>query len=300
LLFIIDFLSYISYFYTFIHEFKISLLIHKNIEIINKQVCFKAEVQNLIKISKNCNSLNYIKIPIVYQYITDKYSDVIMMEFINGKTIHEIEKEDYDIYAKMLLKFGFITSIIHGFSHGDLHCGNILFLKERKNSSSNAEFIYKLGILDFGIMLQIKEQFKNNLIEIACDIFQVSPEDTAKKILESGLILQPLSIIQQLDENQKRPLLNIFIFTLKECLKKKNNINQVQIYKFINLLYSKLNDISMSTLEINLSDDFIKTQLVITMVHGITMKLCNDNYIELADNIINELFHTDLFLDFNN
>jgi len=30
------------------------------------------------------------------------------------------------------------------------------------------------------------------------------------------------------------------------------------------------------------------------MVHGIVMKLCKDNYTELAEKIIQELFHTDL------
>lgn len=305
LFFLIDFLSFIPYFYFFINEYKINSLIQKNIEIIKDQINFEKEVENMSKMNKNCNALNYIKIPEVYKYITNKYQDVIIMEFIEGKTIYEIKQEDYNVYAKLLLKFGFITSIIHGFSHGDLHSGNILFLKEPKimnriplsNLDLKEDFNYKLGILDFGIMFQIKESFKNKIFEITCDIFQDPPEESALKILESGLIIQPLSIIQKLPGNSKKPLLNILIYTIKECLNKKNTINQLQIYKFIRLLYSNLNDFSISSFNLYLSDDFIKIQLVIAMVHGITMKLCKENFIELADNVIKEIFHTNLLLE---
>ena len=305
LFFLIDFLSFFPYFSYFIHEYKINSVIQKNIEIIKEQIDFKKEVENLVQMNKNCSSLNYVKIPHVYPNITDKYQDVIIMEFIHGKTIQEIEKEDYDIYANLLLKFGFVTSMIHGFSHGDLHAGNILFIKELKITdtylldNSKQEFNYKLGILDFGIMLKIKDSFKNIILEITCDLFQIPVEETAKKILESGVILQPLTVIQKLSEEQKKPLLNIISFTLKESLDKEKKANQLCIYKFINELYSKFNDFSASSLDLYLSDDFVKTQLVIAMVHGITMKLCSDNYIELADKVINELFHTDLLLEQN-
>lgn len=301
LFFLIDFLSFFPYFSHFINEYKINSLIQKNIEIIKEQIDFKKEVQNIIKMNANCISLNYVKIPHVYQNITDKYEDVIVMELIDGQTIHEILKEDYDIYAKLLLKFGFVTSMMHGFAHGDLHAGNILFIKEKpkilKSESESELYTYKLGILDFGIMFSIQESFKNKILEITCDLFLTPVEESAKKILESGLILEPLSIIQNLSEEEKKPLLNVIIFTLKESLNKNTEVNQIQIYKFTSNLYTKLNDFSASSLNLYLSDGFVKTQLVIAMVHGITMKLCKDNYIELADKIINELFHTDLLLE---
>jgi predicted unusual protein kinase regulating ubiquinone biosynthesis (AarF/ABC1/UbiB family) len=299
--FLIDFLSFFPYFSHFINEYKINSLIQKNIEIIKEQIDFKKEVENMMQMKQNCNSINYIKIPHVYSNITDKYEEVILMEFIEGKTIQEIEKEDYDIYAKLLLKFGFVTSMIHGFAHGDLHAGNILFIKDKKIDSQlkqeEEQFIYKLGILDFGIMFQINESFKNIILEITCDLFQSPIEETAKKILESGLILQPLSVIQKISEPNKLPLLNIIIFTLNESLDKNKEVTQIQIYKFINNLYNQFKELSISSFNLYLSDDFIKTQLVIAMVHGITMKLCKDNYIDLADKVIKELFHTDLLLD---
>jgi hypothetical protein len=35
----------------------------------------------------------------------------------------------------------------------------------------------------------------------------------------------------------------------------------------------------------------VKTQLVLAMAHGVTLTLCKDNYMEIANNVINDLFH---------
>ena len=44
------------------------------------------------------------------------------------------------------------------------------------------------------------------------------------------------------------------------------------------------------------SDDFVKTQLVLAMSHGVTLTLCNNDFIPLMDKVLNELFHTELLL----
>ena len=48
--------------------------------------------------------------------------------------------------------------MVHGFAHGDLHPGNILFIKDY---NLHEKCRYKLGILDFGIMYQINDYYKN-------------------------------------------------------------------------------------------------------------------------------------------
>ena len=212
------------------------------------------------------------------------------MEYIDGMKISEVLEEDYDSFANILLKFGFITSLIHGFSHGDLHPGNILFIKDYKDQ----KYKYKLGILDFGIMYQINEYFKNVVLEITCDLFTAPVIKTANRMLETGLIIQPLHKIEKLTDIEREKILNIFIFALKECIVEKKHVNQVRIYEFIFNLHSYLEKSSLHSFGLYLSDDFVKTQLVIGMVHGVVMKLCKDNYTELAETIIQDLFHTDL------
>ena len=42
------------------------------------------------------------------------------------------------------------------------------------------------------------------------------------------------------------------------------------------------------------SDNFVKTQMVLGMAHGVTLTLCKDDYVSFADKALNELFHTNL------
>ena len=45
------------------------------------------------------------------------------------------------------------------------------------------------------------------------------------------------------------------------------------------------------------SDDFVKSQLVLAMSHGVTLTLCKDEFITLMDKVINELFHMNILFD---
>jgi hypothetical protein len=44
------------------------------------------------------------------------------------------------------------------------------------------------------------------------------------------------------------------------------------------------------------SDDFVKSQLVLAMSHGVTLTLCKGDYITLMDKCLNELFHTQMLI----
>ena len=49
-------------------------------------------------------------------------------------------------YSKMILKIS-IIAFMGGIVHGDLHSGNILFIKDYNDS----KYSYKIGVIDFGI-----------------------------------------------------------------------------------------------------------------------------------------------------
>ena len=55
-----------------------------------------------------------------------------------------------------------------------------------------------------------------------------------------------------------------------------------------------LNNNDISKLGLRPSANFIKTQMCVTMSHGITLTLCKDDYIFIADKVLNELFHMNL------
>jgi predicted unusual protein kinase regulating ubiquinone biosynthesis (AarF/ABC1/UbiB family) len=283
-------MHFLSFFPVFNH-YHLEDLIQRNIDIIQHQIHFQEEVDHMTKMKENCKTLPYVKIPEVYPEFTRQDSNVIVMDFIEGTKIQDVEEEDYEPFAKQVLKFGLVTTLFHGFTHGDLHAGNILFIKDPENTKTP----YQLGILDFGIMYPIHEHFKHTLLEITTDLFSDPPEQIAKRLLHSGLILQPLKTIEKLDAEHYQYLLDMMTFSLNETLHRNKDGNQVRLYDFIYNLHSYLETNSLHSLGLFLSDDFVKTQLVLAMAHGVTMKLCKENYIGLADRVVNELFHTDLF-----
>jgi predicted unusual protein kinase regulating ubiquinone biosynthesis (AarF/ABC1/UbiB family) len=279
-------------FIPFIHKYQFSQLINKNIEIIKHQTNFSEEVENIIRIKSNCKHLKYITIPYVNKEITKKYPNIILMEFIEGKKIDEINKSDNENFAKQIIKFGFITTIVHGVTHGDLHGGNILFIKDEKDK----KYPHKIGILDFGIIYEIDTMHKERLFDCITQIFDISPRESAIKILNSGII-DPPGIFNEISSVHYEHIIGIVSEIIKETMDTKetlnahNKANQIQIYKFIIKLNEYLNNRELSTLGIRPSDNFIKMQLVLAMSHGVTLSLCNGNFVSLADQVLNELFH---------
>jgi predicted unusual protein kinase regulating ubiquinone biosynthesis (AarF/ABC1/UbiB family) len=278
-------IKFISQFY-FIKEYNLYELSLIHFDIITKQLYFDEEVNNLIKMKENCKRLKYIIIPKVYPEITQKYSNVIMMEYLEGTPLHQIPSEDYDFFAKQVFKFGIVTTYYHGFTHSDLHAGNILFIK---NVNS-----YKLGILDFGMILSIDNNYKYLLFELLYDIYESDPYIMAKKILDSEVILQPKNIIQNLSSEKYNILLEMIVQLLKDTILNKQKNTYYCIYDFIIQFHNYIHKYSIFSMGISLNHNFIKTQLVLVMYHGIFMKLCKDNWLDIFNKTINEMFHMDL------
>ena len=284
------FFIYILSFVLDIQKYNIQELINKNVDLITSQTVFEKEVQNMIKMTNNCKNLRYVKIPRVYVDVTTKYPNIIMMEYMDGITINKIAKEDYESFAKQVMKLGFVTTLIHGVCHGDLHSGNILFIKDQNDE----KYTHKIGILDFGIVYEIEESFRHNLFLIT-EMFKSSPDQLANKLLYSGLI-EPVEIIKNLPKKHYDNLIQLISTIVTETLHNSKEVNQLKIYKFLSVFNKYINDNKLLELGLRISDNFLKTQMSIAMAHGVTLTLCNNDFITLADNVINELFHTKMLL----
>ena len=287
LLYLVSILSFIPMF----NKYHISESIQKSIDMITLQTDFHEEVKNMQKMKRNCIHLKYVIIPHVYEYITNKYPDVIMMDFLEGITINQIDKNDYEQFAKQVIKFGFVTTAIHGFTHGDLHVGNILFIKDEEQDTN---YKYKIGVLDFGIVYQIDHMYKNTLFEIATDFFTLPSKILAEKIVMSGII-EPIYVLKKIPKYHYLNIVQFVTEIVDEMISNSKNVNQIQVYKFLSNFYSYLLDNEISELGLGPSENFVKTQMCLTMSHGVTLTLCNGEYISIADKVLNELFHIDLF-----
>ena len=160
---------YLLTFIPMLNKYHISEAVNKSISMITNQTNFKLEVANMQKMKNNCQNLKYVQIPSVNGAVTEKYENVILMEFIEGITINKIDTEDYEEFAKQVLKFGFVTTVLHGMTHGDLHAGNILFIKDL----DAPKYKHKIGVLDFGIVYELDKDYKGVLLEVATDLFTI-------------------------------------------------------------------------------------------------------------------------------
>ena len=155
--------TYIPY----VRTLHIESLILQNVVCLKDQICFKKEVSNIKEYYNIWKDCDYVKIPVPYPEFTEKVDpNIIIMDFIQGIKLSEIDPCDNDEFGKLLAAFNAKAAFGHSLFHGDLHPGNILFIKEIDNDNNpddNTDTIntvnkpsdrikYKIGILDFGII----------------------------------------------------------------------------------------------------------------------------------------------------
>lgn len=281
----------------FLNTYDLPAVIRKNINLLTQQVNFETEVKHMQKFQTYCQRLNYIKIPQVYPAVTNQLPNVILMEYVEGKTIQHIEKADREMYAKLLMKFVYLTTFLYGSYHGDLHLGNILFLKDPGSTTDNSNGC-KLCILDFGIVYEM-EHAKDAVFDILSNIVTAPPADIAEKILQSGLI-EPLAAIRSLDPTHYATLNAHLSQFINQSVHIEKKLNHHQVFIFLSELNAYINGIkSISNgkdLRLRISDDLMKIQVFFAMNHGVILTLCEGiNYIALSDQVMKETFHLDLF-----
>ena len=281
-------LSYI----TIIRKYQFAEVVKRNIDMIRHQTDFAQEVENIHKVKTNCKRLQYVKVPAVFPHVTTQFPEIILMEYIEGMKINEIDEEDYDAFAKQVMKFGFVTTIVHGVTHGDLHSGNILFIKDDKDE----KYPHKIGVIDFGIIYEIDAAYKGFLFDVLTQMFAVSPRESAVKLLSSGII-DPPNILEQIPRKDYEQILQFTTEIIDETVNSSKRANQVQLYKFLYKLKEYFGQSKMATIGIRPSDNLVKTQLVLAMSHGVTLTLCKDDFMNVADKVINELFHTNMMIE---
>jgi predicted unusual protein kinase regulating ubiquinone biosynthesis (AarF/ABC1/UbiB family) len=228
----------------------------------------------------------------VYQEVTENYHDIILMEYIDGMKINQIAKEDYDEFAKQVMKFGFVTTIVHGVTHGDLHSGNILFIKD----DADEKYPHKIGVIDFGIIYELEPDYKGLVFDVLTQMFTMPPREMTLKLLNSNII-EPVGILSQIPREDYENIVKFTTDIIHESVNSAKKANQIQLYKFLHQLSDYLGNSKLADIGIRPSDNVVKTQLVLAMSHGITLTLCKEDFVTVADKVINELFHTNMIIE---
>jgi predicted unusual protein kinase regulating ubiquinone biosynthesis (AarF/ABC1/UbiB family) len=285
LVFFVYFLSFIP----LVSRYRISEIIESNLNLIRQQLNFNDEVSNMCRMKENCINLGYIQIPEVERNITVKYPNVIVMERLYGAKIGDVvEEKDQLEFAKHVVRFGAVTTIIHGLTHGDLHPGNILFIKDDKDST----YKHKIGIIDFGIVYEIDVPFQEKMVDLYSNLFIRTHEEVASSILYSGC-LEPIDVITQLPKVHSDNLIRI----MSEILDKVMNhsaANELEVCDVLIQMDSYLRKTNLFKLGIRPSNNFVKAQLALAMSQGVTLTLCKEKFINVVEMVVNEVFHTEL------
>lgn len=282
--FVIQLLLYIPQ----LSDFNILESFNKNILTLKNQLDFEQEVKNTIKMKSQCKNLKYIKVPEVYESVTTRFPNVIVMEYISGVHISKLEESDYEPFAKLVVKYGVVSSFINGFGHGDLHAGNILFIK-------NGESDYKLGLIDFGIVLEINDSVRDKFLDIFYDFSNKPPIDISNDFL--SCFVEPKEVFQYLPKQHKESLVQMTEKIIENIIHGSKSANQNKLFEFIIHFNKYLTENDLKKYGLYFNDDFIKMQMGLAMAHGVCLCLCKNNYIEIANQVSNEMFHNDMFFE---
>jgi predicted unusual protein kinase regulating ubiquinone biosynthesis (AarF/ABC1/UbiB family) len=251
---------------------------------LNDQLDFQREVDNINETNEACKPMSYVRVPSVSSEFTKRFG-VIVMEYLEGIPITKVGKYHYEMYGKMIIKYAF-ASFYHGIIHGDLHSGNILFMEEQEDVDI---WEYKIGIIDFGLMVRLKEEIRTNIGNVFPDLFTKSGAYLAKKIFVN--LVEHDEYFHSVSEAEIDEMCEIGGKLIDEFKEHKKSffesVSEIIIY--LNKCIEKKNG--------KINDDYAKLQVAFAMTHGLSIELFNDNYVSCMNEVMNELFHYNIFTD---
>jgi predicted unusual protein kinase regulating ubiquinone biosynthesis (AarF/ABC1/UbiB family) len=280
----------------YLSDINICDIFEENREIMTEQLNFANEVDNIQVFYNKFKHVQNICIPHVYSYFTEANSNAIIMDYIEGIRLENVDVNDRDEYSKILSRFNIKSAFYDSLYHADLHPGNIIFMKEPCDTTTtttttttiNTNYTLKIGIIDYGIIGKLTREEQN----IFFNFFKILVSRKYKKLAK--YIVEHLS--EQLDKGDKHNKLNENI----DSLSKEQLINDVynvcyntlsvkQIFFGGKEIY-QVNKI-LKTQNLTFSKFFCRIELAIAISENVCNTLCNDKtYIEQLMTAFKDLF----------
>jgi predicted unusual protein kinase regulating ubiquinone biosynthesis (AarF/ABC1/UbiB family) len=277
-----------------VKEFEISTIIHNNVDIIKQQTNFLQEVDNMTMFREKCKHLKYVKVPYVYPEVTQSHSDCILMEYIEGLKINQVEDEDYEQFAKYHIKSVIACGLIHGIVHGDLHGGNLLFIKDE----TDKKYKYKIGVIDYGIVYRFNNEERSKMFDFTTELTSTSAEITAERIIQMGVV-EPVEVFINLPKHHYDAILQILAGIIHDTLYVLKRADCKRIFTSVKILNEYLNKHKLKQqYGLAPSKGFVVFQITIAMLYGVVITLCknDERLLELFDESVTELFRPDIVL----
>tara|TARA_B100001059_G_scaffold233398_1_gene273363 strand:+ start:2673 stop:4001 length:1329 start_codon:yes stop_codon:yes gene_type:complete len=244
-----------------------------------KQSDFINESNNILYFYHKYQDNPYIIIP----KLIKTSENIIIMEYIDGKCLDDLDINEYNKSKIIILLYLFIRNnlLILNNNHGDLHKYNWKVSNDKLNN------IYKIIIYDFGYCFKLTKLEYDN-ISMLCDLMVSNDEnmDNYNKFLKFLYDKSSLNINVEYNNRITEPSV-----LLEQILKisKENNI-MIKRYKVLNtLLLMSLVDTYFQKYSINNNTDIliIKKKLLDSYTFCITYKI----FLKLSSKLLKEYNH---------
>ena len=259
---------------------QLNKIFNENKELMINQTDFIQEAKNIDMIYNANKNIDYVVVPKIYENYTHGDNDILVMDYIEGETLNNIKNTDKDKYSYLLAKFGLKCIMYDRVYHGDLHQGNILFIKEPVSKNNKSYYKHKLGIIDFGVVGTLSKEEQNTYYNFFNKFFYNKFEECSEYILE--VLVEPKNIIDTLADNDKKSLVNDIVNILETNCRETKSFGVGEI-TYVNKLLNKF--------DLSLSKSFCKIELAMAIFDNTAQKLTyNTTYVENFEKAIKEMF----------
>ena len=231
------------------------------------------EKQNRQRMYDNCKHTSYLAIPRVYHEFTDNDNSVIVMTYLEGRKLDELEDHEKDRYSLLVAKFGMKCLLFNRFYHADLHPGNILFMKHGEE--------YQIGILDYGVMGEITQEEQDAFYRFLVCLSKTKDYKTMADIILEELV-SPVETVEKLETFDRNVLQDDLGKVVGKIFETKQSMSVDDIYH--------INDV-LRKYGVCLSRSFCKIELSLAIADSVTEKLSfHSSYLDNVKLAIDNIF----------
>ena len=201
-------------------------IIENNQQLLLDQCDFEKELNNLQLFKEKFANSTHIVIPEVYPNFTYISNQLIVMDFLDGKLMNNIPKNEIQSYFSVIRTFIFESILIHDINHADLHPGNIILLEDNK-----------IGIIDFGLVINNSKLFRQTIFSILLGI-----KNSNKNLIINNLLKLIVVDIKDINNNIKEELFNKsdLICATFESIGSKEILELIKIIEKLDIKINKI------------------------------------------------------------
>lgn len=198
-----------------IRYINLPVLIEEFTRIIYKELDFRNEFANMVKMKKTFEDTDFIKIPeVVPELVSENFIAMEMIDAVKITNKEIVSNLPVDVKALLINSFkAFVEKVINnGVYHGDLHPGNIAVTQDGK-----------LVLYDFGNIGFLSTKMRNVIKKLFFSVINKDYEEFVKILLESGIVREDIdiSIVERdlMDAFEKRLELSLGAFDMSGLIK---------------------------------------------------------------------------------